>query len=87
MQNKVWHSYTDGFWWQCICFVCLFGQLRDASECTRSAEGVADDGTGSMVMGATAQCIYVLYGLDLPERNEQWTEAFQVGALFCLGLA
>lgn len=49
------------------------------SECTRSTPGLADSETSSAVVGAAAQCIYLLYGLDLPERNEQWTDGFQVG--------
>lgn len=38
-----------------------------------------DDETCKGLLGAAAQCIYLLYGLDLTERNEQWTDGFQVG--------
>lgn len=59
------------------------------SECTRSVGGLAEGEAGSALVGAAAQCIYLLYGLDLPERNEQWTDGFQVCTQFRLhvGLA
>ena len=48
------------------------------SECARCMERLADDKTCKALMGAAAQCVYLLYGLDLTERDEQWTDGFQV---------
>lgn len=41
-------------------------------------ERLADGEACSALVGATAQCVYLLYGLDLTERDEQWTDGFQV---------
>ena len=51
------------------------------SECARCMERLADDKTCKALMGAAAQCIYLLYGLDLTEREDQWTDGFQVSTL------
>lgn len=60
-------------------------QCVTASECARSVDRLTedadtdDDETCKGLLGAAAQCIYLLYGLDLTERDEQWTDGFQVG--------
>ena len=49
-----------------------------SAECARSVERLADDVACKALVGAVAQCIYLLYALDLTERDEQWTDGFQV---------
>ena len=51
------------------------------SECARSMESLADSEACKALGGAAAQCVYLLYGLDLTQRDEQWTDGFQVSTL------
>ena len=39
------------------------------------------------VIGATAQCVYLLYGLEVSERNEAFTDGFQVGSFLQISCA
>lgn len=65
-----------------VCLCCpRFTTSAISSECARLTERLADDEACKALMGAAAQCVYLLYGLDLTERDEQWTDEFQVSML------
>lgn len=38
------------------------------------------------IEGVMAQCLYLLYGVDIPHRDESWGSGAQVIHLFCLAL-
>ena len=51
--------------------------MRSAGLASAGVTPGAGEGV-SAVKGAAAKCIYLLYGLDLPEQDHQWTDGFQV---------